>query len=714
MDPDYFSLFSPEDIATHVDLSSRLNAQHPAKSKIISVGNKKLDITIVAFDYLSEFSIICGLLASFGCDIQSGHMFTFSEKDSVPENQANKKVKRFDTRKKIVDVFHVCLLETAEWNEKQEKDFKEELCGLILLLSRGHTQKARNRVNQRVVEFLSQHKGQFEERLYPVQVNFHNQLSKRWTVMEIQSKDTPAFLFSFSNALSMRGFYIQKVVIEIQGGEAHDWIYLCDVRGKKIEGKKEQDLLKVAAAMIKQFTQFLVQAPDPSKALKFFDQMLDKVMEWKSPQSAIAFLGKKEGMDLLARLLGTSEFLWEDFLRMQFEALFPILRQFQRGVLLKEKKEMVRELDQKLIRVFSPKKRKTIINQYKDQEMFRIDMKHLLEPPEDLMDFSIALTHLAEVVLEKTHKVCMEELTRINGLPRLPGGGPCPLAIFGLGKFGGKEMGYASDIELLFVYKASGKTDGKNFVENRIFFDQVVQCLLEFIEAKQEGIFRMDLRLRPYGRAGSLANPLDVIKKYYSRDGESAPFERQALTKLRWVAGDKKLGKEVENYRDSFVYSGQPWDLSKALHLRYRQMKELVKPGTVNMKYSPGGVVDIEYSVQYLQVIHGKNFPEIRTPSTLEAMKGLSEVGLISETEEDQLKKAYLFLRSLIDSLRMVRGNAQDLVLPNREADEFKFLARRLGYTEGDWEEGAEKLYDLIYYHMESAHQFFKNRFEKV
>ena len=714
MDPDYFTLFSPGDISAHIQLSSHLKAQHPVESKIISQGNKRFDISIVAFDYLSEFSIICGLLASFGFDIQSGHIFTFSEGDSVSGSKPNKKVKRLDSRKKIVDVFHVCLLENEDWNEKREKEFKDELLDLILLLSRGQTQEARNRVNQQVVEFLSRNKGRFKERLYPVQVNFHDHLSKRWTVMEIHSKDTPAFLYSLSNALSMRGFYIQKVVIEIHGGEVHDWIYLCDVRGKKIEGKKEQELLKIATVMIKQFTQFLIQAPDPSKALRFFDQMLDKVMEWKSPQAAIAFFGKKEGMTFLARLLGTSEFLWEDFLRMQFEVLFPILRQFQRGDLLKEKKQMGKELDQKMAGIVSTSERKTVINQYKNQEMFRIDMKHLLEPPEDLMDFSLALTHLAEVILEETYQVCLEELTRLNGIPKLPGGDPCAFSIFGLGKFGGKEMGYASDIELLFVFRGSGKTDGKNPIENRNFFDQLVQHILEFIEARQEGIFRIDLRLRPYGSAGSLASPLDLLKRYYSPTGESAPFERQALTKLRWVAGEKKLGKEVEATRDSFVYSHEPWDLQKALHLRQRQINELVKPGTVNMKYSPGGVIDIEYSVQYLQVIHGKEFPEIRTPSTLDALEGLSRVGFISKTDQDQLKKAYLFLRSLIDSLRMVRGNARDLVLPPRGSDEFKFLARRLGYTEGDWEKNANKLNDLIQFHMERSHRFFKKRFEEA
>jgi glutamate-ammonia-ligase adenylyltransferase len=207
---------------------------------------------------------------------------------------------------------------------------------------------------------------------------------------------------------------------------------------------------------------------------------------------------------------------------------------------------------------------------------------------------------------------------------------------------------------------------------------------------------------------------MEQLRAYYSPTGEAAPFERQALTKLRWAAGDEVLGRQVESLRDHVIYSGQTWDLKTALHLRQRQVKELVRAGAVNVKYSPGGVIDIEYAVQYLQMMYGKNHVALRCTSTLEALEGLCCVKIISEKEYDGLHKAYLFLRALIDALRIVRGNARDLVLPDRTTQEFKFLARRLGYMEGDWERGARKLDEEIKHHMQRAHHFFSSRFERT
>jgi len=210
-----------------------------------------------------------------------------------------------------------------------------------------------------------------------------------------------------------------------------------------------------------------------------------------------------------------------------------------------------------------------------------------------------------------------------------------------------------------------------------------------------------------------LASPLDQIERYYSVSGEAAPFERQALIKLRWVAGDEPLGREVEAHRDGFVYSDEAWDLDAAVDLRLRQISELVQPGTTNVKYGPGGVIDIEYAVQYLQVMHGKAHRVLRTPSTLEALDGLRRVGLISRKEREQLRESYLFLRALIDGLRIVRGHARDLVLPTPGSDDMKFLARRLGYSGSNWDREAARLETTIRRHMSTAHRFFATRFDR-
>src|SRR4029453_2871911 len=175
--------------------------------------------------------------------------------------------------------------------------------------------------------------------------------------------------------------------------------------------------------------------------------------------------------------------------------------------------------------------------------------------------------------------------------------------------------------------------------------------------------------------------PLAVLRDCYRPGGGAASFERQALIKLRRVAGDEALGAEVERVRDAFVWSEQPWDRADALHLRERQCRELVPPGRFNVKYSPGALVEVEYAVQYLQIEHGRRYPELRTPSTLEGLDRLQAAGSIDAARRDELRAAYVFWRRVADALRMVRGNARDLLLPESGSEEGRFLARRLGHA---------------------------------
>jgi glutamate-ammonia-ligase adenylyltransferase len=121
--------------------------------------------------------------------------------------------------------------------------------------------------------------------------------------------------------------------------------------------------------------------------------------------------------------------------------------------------------------------------------------------------------------------------------------------------------------------------------------------------------------------------------------------------------------------------------------------------------------VDIEYTAQYLQVLHGHAIAGLRTPNTLEALAAAKRHRLLPAREADALRDGYLFLRSVIDALRIVRGHAKDLVLPGIGSDEFIFLARRMGYTEDDWQAGAKRLAADITRHMEQARAIYTNRF---
>jgi len=209
-----------------------------------------------------------------------------------------------------------------------------------------------------------------------------------------------------------------------------------------------------------------------------------------------------------------------------------------------------------------------------------------------------------------------------------------------------------------------------------------------------------------------LASPFDQLAAYYSAAGAAAPFERQALIKLRRVAGDEILLRAVEDYREHFVYSGEPWELERALHLRARQIRELVEPGKVSVKYSPGGIIDVEYTAQYLQIIHGAANPALRTPSTLVALDALGSAQILREDEHGILRDAYVFLRRLQDSLRMVRGHSRDVILPDEQSEEFESLARRLAYHDASWSESSKHLANDIHRHRTSVNRVFLGRFK--
>jgi glutamate-ammonia-ligase adenylyltransferase len=271
-------------------------------------------------------------------------------------------------------------------------------------------------------------------------------------------------------------------------------------------------------------------------------------------------------------------------------------------------------------------------------------------------------------------------------------------------------MGYASDLELLCVYGGPGTTTGPHRIAVAEYAEMLVHQLLECIVARRSGIFAIDMRLRPFGTHGSLATSVEAFHEYYRVGGQAAPFERQALIKLRYVAGDAALGQAIEAARDTFVYSQEPFDLANALHLRQRQINELVAPGAVDSKYSPGGLVDIEYTAQYLQLMHGARIATLRTPSTLAALQALQEAGLLAAEACTVVQAAYQFLRALIDALRLVRGNASDLILPPVDSEEFLFLARRMGYWQA--ETATRQLAADIAQHMQQARRVYQEHFQ--
>lgn len=728
MDPDYFLQFPTTTVAKHLQLANILSPEQPCALTLQpEKGKAEFQLTLVAYDYFAEFATICGLLSAYGLDIREAFIFTYQDNvtpsASAPPTQQTLSQRRPAkwpvhrptphpglSRKKVVDVFRLQVLSGCTFTTQNQKQFTRELTEMISLLDTHQAQEARTRVNLKLVETLGKRKSSFSNLMHPVEIQFNNTLSARETVMDIRATDSPSFLYAFANALTMRGIYLSKATIEVDGTRVRNRFFVRGRQGQKFVTAEEQQELRVAAALLKEFTHFLTWAPDPGKALNHFDKFLDQLLEDHPTQKKMNWLTQKDSLANLAQLFGTSDFLWEDFLRRQHANLLPIIEDSHKHTVHLTKEQLAKRLRDKLGKTKKTEIRKVLFNQFKDEELFRIDMNHILKGT-PLPEFSKALTILAEVILDQALLEAQLVVNQSQKPPQTQKGKPLPLTICGLGKLGGHELGYASDIEIVFIYQVSPTTPSHQRPDIGEYYERLVQEFLHWIEAKQEGIFQIDTRLRPHGEKGLLANSLEEIQQYYSPEGGAAPFERQAWIKLRHVAGDRNLGTQVEAHRDAFVYSAASWPLDTALHLRHRQSRELVPPGSIHVKYSPGGLIDLEYTAQYLQLMHGHDEPTLRTTNTLEALEALQTTSHLSKAETKTLTDDYVFMRKVIDGLRIVRGNAKDLVLPKSGSEDMIYLARRLGYITEVWQDGAEAFEKEIKKRMARSHTIFQKLF---
>jgi len=665
MDSSYAATFTQEEIQQHAGLAARLDSQNAAEIQIQPLDGSRWKISVVAYDYLGEFSLICGLMFVYDLDILESHIFTYEPGEGEK-----------DERRKIVDVFAVRSVAAARPTDEMWKSYREELQGLLGKLQGGKRREAQGDLAKRVGQVF-QGMTVRDTPLYPIDIEIDNELSGRCTVLRISTVDTVGFLYEFSNALSLSHINIERMDVRSIGTRVSDTIYVTDERGRKVTSAEKQRELRAATVLIKHFTHLLPRSPNPESALLHFREFLGQLFKRPNWPDEFARLDRPEVLDALAQLLGVSDFLWDDFLRMQYANLFPVVRDVDLLSASKTAGQLKDELEAQLSRSGDWR---DALNAFKDREMFRIDMRHILGLTPEFWDFSSELTDLVELVVRTAYDLELKGLIEQHGLPRTERNRPDVATVVALGKCGGRELGFASDIELMLVYSGSGKSGGAKPVPTGDFYEELLHGLIKSIRARQEGIFHIDLQLRPYGKAGSLAVSLEAFQRYYAPDGPAWAYERQALVKLRPIAGDPGLGERICTLRDRYVYNGEPFDVTSMRAMREKQVRHLASAGTFNAKYSPGGLVDVEYLIQGLQITHGVTNPSLRLTNIRQAMAALNAAGILADDDYSRLRKAHTFLRWLIDSLRVVRGNSKDVDIPPQDSEEFAFLARRLRY----------------------------------
>lgn len=687
MSDSYREMFSEKQIEEHEQLIQQLDEKIIAKIQAVHLSQTSWQLTIVGHDYLGALSVICGLLFINGFNIQSGQIFTYEQvmpqKTQKPairskRNRYQHFTRDQDSLRKIVDVFQVTRTNGAPSQDFWD-DFEDDLIGYLQRLRSKESKEVHGELAKRVAENLRKSTSEIPITPQPIAIDIDNTASETHTVLRIDAADTIGFLYELTNALTLNGMYIWRVMISSVGSRLHDTIFVTDVHGQKIEEPTKQQELRIATLLVKHFVHLLPKSPNPESALLHFREFIGQLFRQSDWMKELVFIQRPEVLDALANLFGVSDFLWTDFLRLQHHNLFPVLQDLEALSSAKLKSDLRKELRTSLYETADGDERIEKLNEFKDREMFRIDMRHIQKYITEFGQFSAELSDLAEVVVETVFAFVEKELTDKYGIPVVESE-RSPITVFALGKFGGRELGFASDIELMFIYDGIGKTTGPNVITNAEYFEELVIAIRNGIHAKREGVFEIDLRMRPYGKAGRYAVTKEEFQKYFSPDGPAWNYERQALIKLRPVAGDSTLGAEIVQMRDQTLYTPDPFDVISMRAMRERQIRQLVSGGTLNAKFSPGCLVDLEYLVQGLQITHGREYPELRLPNTRLAILKLHEVGILKNDESDILTRALVFLRLLIDGLRVVRGNTRDLTVPSDDSEEFHFLARRLGY----------------------------------
>lgn len=324
------------------------------------------------------------------------------------------------------------------------------------------------------------------------------------------------------------------------------------------------------------------------------------------------------------------------------------------------------------------------------------------------------LTALADASVSNALRFLERDFDRRFGTPVYHDGPlqgqPQQLLVLGMGKLGGGELNFSSDIDLIFGYGDDGngqhETSGPRRLEYVEYFTRIGQRLIHLLSAPTEDgfVFRTDMRLRPYGDSGPLVLSLDAMEDYYQDQGRE--WERFAMVKARVLHGDSQARARIDSLIKPFVFRRYiDYGVLEAI----RRLKALInqdqrrKQQSDNIKLGAGGIREIEFIVQAFQLIRGGREASLRGRSLLQTLAQLPQLGLLSETEASQLRDSYLFLRKTENILQAQRDE-QTQVLPN-EPERRAQLAAALGFT--DW----HVCKALLDHHRDGVHALFRSVF---
>ena len=332
-----------------------------------------------------------------------------------------------------------------------------------------------------------------------------------------------------------------------------------------------------------------------------------------------------------------------------------------------------------------------------------------------LSDVTAAMTELAELALCEAYAQASADVQSVHGAPCKTDGSPSALCIIGMGKLGARELNVSSDIDLIYVYEADGETsgspEGRVRISNQEYYGKLVRALYTLLgDTTEHGfVFRVDLALRPNGNSGPPAVSLGALEEYFQTQGRE--WERFAWLKSRVLAPQSSVGSpfamQLRAVVTPFVFRKYlDYNVFDALRVLHRQIREHAGKRSAghperhnDVKLSRGGIREIEFTVQLLQVVRGGQFPELRTRPTLSALQRLVQAGLMPAEKAQALREAYFFLRRVEHRIQYL-DDQQTHVLPTQDAD-LAWIADTLGIA------GTSAFLAQLDHHRESVAQEF-------
>jgi glutamate-ammonia-ligase adenylyltransferase len=420
------------------------------------------------------------------------------------------------------------------------------------------------------------------------------------------------------------------------------------------------------------------KVPDPDAAVDYLVRFMEA--SHARENYLTIFNDNHKFMEILLILFGTSKVLSTPLIKQP--NLIDVISNQESLYLYKTPAMMMEELNTRLSVVIELSEKNICLRQFKQGEELRIGLRFMIRET-DIPGTLADLSHLADIYLQTVYQLAREELVLSGGNDNLPD----KFAIIGLGKLGGHEINFGSDLDIVFVYDEEVFEKADSHSEDLIStYVSLAQKIFQLNSTMTPvpSPYEIDTDLRPEGSRGALVLSLKGYQDYFETRGKI--WEQQAMTRARFIAGSPEVGKKFIQLAHNFTYRPklEYGSLIEISRLRDRMETELAQESRkgIDVKLGAGGLADIEFSVQVLQLMHGHRNPKLRSGNTFENIQLLSNYGILDHSQATSLGKHYHFLRNVECALRLL-SEQYSSHLPKDE-QQLAVLARLLGYSGKD------------------------------